>query len=154
MSGYLPPLYAGTPMRGEGSPMLNLRPEYGEPESVTVAKRDLLARLDKMHLGKRPFETRFETRIENYELAARMQLTATDALDMKQESEATREMYGIGGKDTDSFGKRCLLARRLVERGVRFVQLYPRGQMFDNHGREARVTSFENQTFTLNISQR
>ncbi len=134
MSGYLPPLYAGTPMRGEGSPMLNLTPEYEEPAPVTEAKRDLLARLDRMHLGQRPLQPRLETRMENYELAARMQLTATDALDVTQESEATRAMYGIGDKDTDNFGKRCLLARRLVERGVRFVQLYPRGQMFDNHG--------------------
>jgi hypothetical protein len=134
MSGYLPPHYQGTPMRGEGSPMLNLRPEFEEPEAVTAAKRDFLARIDQRHSLSRPFQPRLESRIENYELAARMQLTATDALDASGETESTREMYGIGGKETDSFGKRCLLARRLVERGVRFIQLYPRGQMWDNHG--------------------
>jgi hypothetical protein len=138
MSGYLPPHYQGTPMRGEGSPMLNLRPEYDEPAAVTDAKRDLLARIDQRHKAQRPFQPRLDSRIENYELAARMQLTATSALDVSDESDATREMYGIGEgeneKDTDGFGKRCLLARRLVERGVRFVQLYPRGQMWDNHG--------------------
>ncbi|MEM7013698.1 MAG: DUF1501 domain-containing protein [Verrucomicrobiota bacterium] len=134
MSGYLPPLYGGTPMRGEGSPMLNLRPQYEEPVGVTNEKRGLLAKLDRMHQQQRPFEPRLDTRIENYELAARMQLTATEALDVTQETEATRESYGIGQKETDSYGKRCLLARRLVERGVRFVQLYTRGQMWDNHG--------------------
>ncbi len=134
MSGYLPPHYQGTPMRGEGSPMLNLRPEYDEPASVTAAKRDLLGRLDHLHQTKRPFQPRLNSRIENYELAARMQLSATDALDVSQESDATRDLYGVGKKETDSFGKRCLLARRLVERGVRFIQLYPRGQMWDNHG--------------------
>jgi hypothetical protein len=134
MSGYLPPLFAGTPMRGEGSPMLNLKPDFDEPASVTGAKRGLLAKLDQIHKTGRPFEPRLDTRIENYELAARMQLTATDALDVTQESEATRESYGIGTKETETFGKQCLLARRLVERGVRFVQLYTRGQMWDNHG--------------------
>jgi len=133
MSGYLPPHYQGTPMRGEGSPMLNLKPEYEEPSAVTAAKRDLLSRLDLAHKEKRPLQPRLDSRIENYELAARMQLTATDALDVSDEAETTREMYGVGNAKTDSFGKRCLLARRLVERGVRFVQLYPRGQMWDNH---------------------
>jgi uncharacterized protein (DUF1501 family) len=62
-----------------------------------------------------------------------MQVEASEALDVSSETEVTRELYGIGGKDTDNFGKRCLMARRLVERGVRFVQIYPRGQMWDNH---------------------
>ncbi len=134
MSGYLPPHYQGTPMRGEGSPMLNLEPDYAEPSAVTSLKRGLLGKLDRNHRDARPFQPRLDSRIENYELAARMQLTATEALDVSGESEATKALYGIGNKDTDSFGKRCLLARRLVERGVRFIQLYPRGQMWDNHG--------------------
>ena len=137
MSGYLPPLYQGTPMRLKGSPMLNLKPEYEEATSVTAAKRDLLASLDAMHKRDRPFQPVLDSRIRNYELAARMQLSATDALDIDSESESTRKLYGIGEKATDSFGRRCLLARRLAERGVRFIQLYTRRQMWDNHNKIA-----------------
>ena len=134
MSGYLPPHFQGTPMRGEGSPMLNLEPEYDEPASVTRLKRRFLTRMDARHLEDRPLQAKLQSRIENYELAARMQLTATEALSIESEDDATKQLYGIGEKDTDNFGRRCLLARRLVERGVRFVQIYPRGQLWDNHG--------------------
>ena len=72
-------------------------------------------------------------RIASYELAARMQLAATDALDLGRETAQTREMYGIGREPTDSYGRRCLIARRLIERGVRFVQLFINGQIWDNH---------------------
>ncbi|MBG85472.1 MAG: hypothetical protein CMO80_01040, partial [Verrucomicrobiales bacterium] len=133
MSGYLPPLYQGTQMRMTGSPMLNLKPEFQEPESVTMAKRDLLASLDRMHKTNRPFQPELDSRIRNYELAARMQVSATDAMDIDRESDATKKLYGIGEKATDSYGRRCLLARRLAERGVRFIQLYTRSQMWDNH---------------------
>ena len=135
MSGYLPPLYQGTPMRMTGSPMLNLRPGYEEPDSVALAKRSLLSSLDRIHKKDRPYRPELDSRIRNYELAARMQLDASDAMDISKESQATLDMYGIGQKETDSFGRRCLLARRMIERGVRFVQLYPRGQMWDNHGK-------------------
>jgi hypothetical protein len=74
-----------------------------------------------------------EARIASYELAARMQLAASDALDISQESAAIQKMYGIGREPTDSYGRRCLIARRLVERGVRFVQLYINAQIWDNH---------------------
>ncbi len=134
MSGYLAPLYQGTPMRATGSPMLNLNPAYEEPPAVTAAKRGFLAGLDRRHKEARPHRPELDSRIRNYELAARMQLDAAAALDVADETPATLEMYGIGKKETDSFGRRCLLARRLIERGVRFVQLYPRGQMWDNHG--------------------
>lgn len=133
MSGYLPPLYQGTPMRPTGSPLLNLRPEYEEPASVTAAKRDLLARLDRIHKSRRHGQPVLDARINNYELAARMQLEATRALDVSTETANTLTMYGIGEKETDSFGRRCLLARRLIERGVRFIQLFPKGQAWDNH---------------------
>lgn len=133
MSGYLPPLYQGTPMRPTGTPLLNLSPEYSEPAGVTTAKRDLLARLDRLHKDRRQGQLVLDARINNYELAARMQMEATDVLDTSQETQDTLQMYGIGEKDTDSFGRRCLLARRLIERGVRFVQLFPKGQAWDNH---------------------
>ena len=133
MSGYLPPLYQGTPMRPTGSPLLNLKPEYDEPAKVTVAKRDLIARLDTTHRLRRPRQQVLAARINNYEMAARMQLEATQTLDVSDETPTTLAMYGIGEPETDSFGRRCLLARRMVERGVRFIQLFPRGQAWDNH---------------------
>ena len=131
--GYLPPLYQGTPMRPVGSPLLNLRPDYQEPASVTSAKRDLVSRLDRMHRESRRGRPVLDARIANYELAARMQVEATEALDVSKESAETLKMYGIGEKNTDSFGRRCLLARRLIERGVRFISLFPKGQAWDNH---------------------
>jgi hypothetical protein len=134
MSGYLPPIYQGTPMRTTGSPMLNLQPGYEEPDTVTQAKRSLLSSLDRIHKKDRPYRPELDSRIRNYELAARMQLDASDAMDISKESQATLDMYGVGKKETDSFGRRCLLARRMIERGVRFVQLFPPGQMWDNHG--------------------
>jgi hypothetical protein len=133
MSGYLPPLFQGTSIKSEGTPMLHLKPDYDEPTGVTTAKRNLINALDSIHKAGRPSQPVLDSRIANYQMAARMQLEATEALDLSQESEGTRNMYGVGGKQTDNFGKRCLMARRLVERGVRFVQIYPQGQKWDNH---------------------
>ena len=132
-SGYLPPIYQGTRMRPTGSPMLNLQPEKEDPSEIVKLSRDLLKKLDRIHQRTRPRQLNLDARIASYELAARMQLKATDALDLSQETAATRTMYGIGEKKTDNYARRCLMARRLVERGVRFVQLYTRGQMWDNH---------------------
>ena len=133
MSAFLPPLYQGTPMRTSGSPLLNLAPAYDEPTAVTAAKRDLLAGLDRLHKQRRPGQGVLDARINTYQMAARMQLEAMQTLDVSNETPATLAMYGIGKKQTDSFGRRCLLARRLIERGVRFVQLFPKGQAWDNH---------------------
>lgn len=133
MSGYLPPLYQGTQIKSEGTPMLHIKPDYQEPAGITAAKRNLINALDRLHKSSRPNQPVLDSRIANYQMAARMQVEASEALDVSSETEATRELYGIGAKDTDNFGKRCLMARRLVERGVRFVQIYPRGQMWDNH---------------------
>ena len=132
-AGFLPPLYQGTRFRSTGSPVLNLRPEADDPPEIVQMQRDLLHRLDHLHQRQRPNQPNLDARIASYELAARMQLSATDALDLAQESRQTREMYGIGREPTDSYGRRCLIARRLVERGVRFVQLYINGQIWDNH---------------------
>src|SRR5207237_9292780 len=93
-----------------------------------------LARMDPIHQRQRPGQLQLDARIASYELAARMQMEATDALDLRRESRATLEMYGVGREPTDSYARRCLMARRLVERGVRFVQLYINGQIWDNHG--------------------
>jgi uncharacterized protein DUF1501 len=132
-AGFLPPTFQGTRFRSTGSPVLNLRPDVERPADVVREERDLLGRLDEMHQRQRPRQPNLGARIASYELAARMQLAATDALDLSGESEATREMYGVGREPTDSYGRRCLIARRLVERGVRFVQLYINAQVWDNH---------------------
>ena len=132
-SGFLPPLFQGTRFRSTGSPVLNLRPEGERSEGVVKAERELLAKLDRMHKEAHPGQTTLDARIASYELAARMQLAATDALDLNQEPLALKEMYGIGREPTDSYGRRCLIARRLVERGVRFVQLYINSHIWDTH---------------------
>jgi hypothetical protein len=132
-AGFLPPLFQGTRFRSTGSPVLNLRSEAGDPQEIVQMERDLLRRLDHLHKERRPGHPNLDARIASYELAARMQVSATDALDLSQETAATLEMYGIGREPTDSYGRRCLIARRLVERGVRFVQLYINGQIWDHH---------------------
>jgi Protein of unknown function (DUF1501) len=137
-AGFLPPLFQGTRFRSTGSPVLNLRPDVDHPADVVRAERGLRARLDELHRNQHPGQPTLDARIASYELAARMQLAATDALDISQESAATRAMYGVGREPTDSYGRRCLIARRLVERGVRFVQLYINAQIWDTHTALAR----------------
>ena len=132
-AGFLPPIYQGTRFRSTGSPVLNLRPATDDPPEIVRLERDLLNRLDGLHKTQRPGQPNLEARIASYELAARMQMSATDALDLSQETRQTQELYGIGREPTDSYGRRCLIARRLVERGVRYVQLYINGQIWDNH---------------------
>jgi hypothetical protein len=132
-SGWLPPAYQGTRFRSEGAPLLNLKPAGEAPNPLVDARRQLLRRLDQAHAAQRPHQPDLEARIASYEMAARMQIEATDALDLSRESEETRERYGLNQEATRSYGKRCLMARRLVERGVRFVQLFIEGQIWDNH---------------------
>ena len=134
-AGFLPPVYQGTRIRTNGSPILNLRPEREESTEMAAAARGLLGRLDQIHKLAHPRQLQLDARISSYELAARLQVEASDALDVSKESEATRQMYGVGEEPTDSYARRCLMARRLVERGVRFVQLYINGQIWDNHNR-------------------
>jgi hypothetical protein len=132
-SGFLPPLYQGTRLRTNGSPILNLKPETEKPSDVVRLTRDLLGRLDQIHKHNHPGEAQLDARIASYELAARMQMQASGALDISKETDATREMYGIGDDATDSYGKRCLMARRLAERGVRYIQIYVNGNLWDHH---------------------
>ena len=132
-SGFLPPLFQGTRFRSTGSPVLNLRPDTDRPTEVVRTERTLLSRLDQIHRRERAGHSVLDARIASYELAARMQIAASDALDISGETQKTHEMYGIGREPTDSYGRRCLIARRLVERGVRFAQLYINGQIWDNH---------------------
>src|SRR5262249_34546722 len=95
-AGFLPPQFQGTRFRSTGSPVLNLRPEVQRPAEVAQTERDLLTRLDQIHKRQRPNQPILDARIASYELAARMQLAATDALDISKESLAVREMYGVG----------------------------------------------------------
>jgi hypothetical protein len=132
-AGFLPPIYQGTRIRSTGSPILNLTPEVQAPNEVIQAGRELLSRLDQIHKRQHPNQLQLDARISSYELAAKLQMEATDALDINMESKETLEMYGVGQEPTDSYARRCIMARRLVERGVRFVQLYINGQIWDNH---------------------
>src|SRR5262249_2378761 len=127
-AGFLPPLFQGTRFRSTGSPVLNLRPDVERPPEVEQSERELLNQLDQLHKQQHPGHPQLDARIASYELAAHMQLAATDALDLSTESPAIKEMYGVGREPTDSYGRRCLIARRLVERGVRFVQLFINAQ--------------------------
>ncbi|MFN8007213.1 MAG: DUF1501 domain-containing protein [Terriglobia bacterium] len=123
-SGWLPPVYQGTRLRSVGSPLVNLKPQEEYPTPISELSRSLLQQMDETHRSNRWGPPDLNARIASYELAARMQISATDALDLNQESEATREMYGLNNEATSSYGRRCLMARRLVERGVRMVQIY------------------------------
>ena len=123
-NGFLPARFQGTPLRPEGSPILDLNPPPGVTRGQRRTNLDLLATLNKKHFANRPGRSDLEARLNSYELAYRMQTEVPDVLDMEGESEATLQMYGIGDAKTDAFGRKCLLARRLVEKGVRFVQAY------------------------------
>jgi len=132
-AGFLPPVYQGTPFRPTGSPILNLTQQYQQPRTVTEQSQSLLEQLDELHRSERPHQAELEARIQSYQLASRMQLAASEALDIDRESEEVHKTYGIGQSPTDSFGRRCLLARRLVERGVRYVQIFLEEQPWDSH---------------------
>jgi hypothetical protein len=134
-AGWLPAVYQGTRVRSEGSPLLNLHAKQEHPPGIIDLSRSLLHRMDSEHRDRHPGNAELEARIANYELAARMQMEATDALDLSKESDATKEAYGLNDEATASYGKRCLMARRLVERGVRLVQIYIEGQIWDNHNK-------------------
>ena len=124
-SGFLPASYQGTVFRAAGDPILDLRPpaEHVAPEQQR-ARLDHLAELNERHSAKYPGSSELAARISSYELAYRMQTCAPEAVDIRQENEATKRLYGMDDPTTEPFGKQCLLARRLVERGVRLVQLY------------------------------
>jgi hypothetical protein len=132
-SGFLPANFQGVQFRSSGLPVLNLKP----PKDVSPEKQreqiDLINRLNDEFLQQNPGESELAARIRTYELAYRMQAEATEAVDLAKESEATKALYGMDKPETEIFGRQCLLARRLVERGVRFVQLFSGGGVFDQN---------------------
>ncbi len=132
-NGWMPPLFQGTVVRSREPRILNLDPPPALRGELQRQNLDFLARLNRGHLDRHPGENDLEARIASYELAARMQLAAKEALDLSGETEATRKLYGLDDPVTREYATRCLIARRLVERGVRFVQLFVNGQIWDNH---------------------
>lgn len=142
-SGFMPAVYQGTRFQGGENPISNLRTPGGVSEARQLGKLDYLKQLNRSHADQRPEQTELDARIRNYELAFRMQAAAPDAVSLTDETEETRSLYGMDDKTTAAFGQLCLLSRRLVERGVRFVQLYHgAGSKWDAHkGIEANHTT-------------
>jgi hypothetical protein len=136
-AGFLPAVYQGTPFRAVGTPVADLHP----PADVSAAARrnqlHFLDELNAAHLRRYPGNGELAARIRDYELAARMQTTVPAVLDLAGESAETCRLYGLDNPATAEYGKRCLLARRLVERGVRFVQVFLNRQPWDTHSKNA-----------------
>jgi hypothetical protein len=147
-SGFLPATYQGVTMRPGATPILHLKP----PPEISAAQQrrtlDLVQQLNREHLSARGGDDELSARIAAYELAFRMQAAAPDLVDLATESDETRRLYGLDEKVTAEFGQRCLLARRMIERGVRFVQVYSgdtngwdaHNDVLDNHGKLCRAT--------------
>ena len=126
-AGYMPAAYQATVFRSSGDPIIDLKPPAEVSPEQQRDRLDLLARLNDIDVKKYPGSSELAARISSYELAFRMQGCAPEAVDVNSESEITRKLYGLDQKVTEPFGRQCLMARRLVERGVRFVQLYHGG---------------------------
>jgi hypothetical protein len=122
-NGWLPAQFRGTEVQSRGSAVLNLHPQTAVPAGVRQNTLDAVADLNEERRKLYPGESELEARIRNYELAARMQVSAEQVLDHTRESAAMRRLYGLDRPETSNFGTRCLMARRLVESGVRFVQV-------------------------------
>ena len=132
-SGYMPAVYQGTVFRAEGTPILDLEHVNGMNRNEQRKLLDHLRRFNSTHLSDRVDNTDLAARISSYELAFKMQSTAPEAVDLDSEPEHIKKLYGVNDEKTEEFGKKCLLARRLVERGVRFIQVYSGGVHGDNN---------------------
>jgi hypothetical protein len=137
-SGFMPAAYQGTQFRTKGDPIIHLTPPAGITPAQQRQQLDLLGQLNHLHQQASPPTSELAARIASYELAFRMQAHAPEAVDLTKETAQTRKLYGLDNPRTEQFGRRCLLARRLVERGVRFVQVYSGGghndENWDAHG--------------------
>ena len=132
-SGYMPATYQGTVLRSAGDPILDLQRSAGMGAGTQRRVLDALRDFNAEHAAQHPENSNLAARIASYELAFNMQRHAPEAVDLTRESEATRRLYGLDDPRTEEFGRRCLLARRLVERGVRFIQLYAGGAHNDDN---------------------
>ncbi|MDV6034602.1 MAG: DUF1501 domain-containing protein [Phycisphaera sp. RhM] len=164
-SGYMPATYAGTVFRTKGAPILNLDRPDGMTEAVQRELIDSIQQANHRHLETRSDNDDLASRIASYELAFKMQSAAPEAVDLSTEDERTLSMYGIDREETNDFGTRCLIARRLVDRGVRFVQLYSGGAHNDdnwdahgdlelNHNRHAGRTDLPIAALLTDLKQR
>jgi Protein of unknown function (DUF1501) len=136
-SGWLPAVHQGIPFRTWSDSLLNLKPPPGVTTEARKSQLGFLDALNRIHLRRHSDNTELEARIANFEIAAQMQLAVPDALNLAGESAATRRMYGLDNPVTREYATRCLVARRLIERGVRFVQLFLSGQPWDTHNKNA-----------------
>ena len=136
-SGWLSAELQGTPFRPGGAAVLDLHTPAGIVPAARRNQLDFLAQLNRDHLARHQENSELAARLANFETAARMQTAVPDVLDLSGETAATQKLYGLDNPATQEYGRRCLLARRLVERGVRFVQLYLSGQPWDTHSRNA-----------------
>ena len=149
-TGFLPATYQGTHFRQTGPPILHLAPPAHVADARQRSRLDLLGELNRRHAARWPSDAELEARIAAYELAYRMQRTAPEAVDLASESEATKRLYGVDAEETAKFGSNCLLARRLVERGVRFVEVY----CGSGSGWDAHAKLEENHTKWCRVSDR
>jgi Protein of unknown function (DUF1501) len=133
-TGFMPAVYHGTKFRNGSTPILHLTPPDGVSPARQRKKLNFVRQLNELHRSRRSEDDQLEARIAAYELAYRMQSAAPEVVDFSDETESTRRLYGLDQKDTSHTGRNCLLARRLVERGVRFVQIYfGSGSKWDAH---------------------
>jgi hypothetical protein len=137
-AGFLPAIYQGTPFRSGPSPVLHLEPPQGTLPEARRRQIEFVQTLNRDQLRRFSDNSELEARIRNYELAARMQTSVPEALDITQESRQTQELYGLNDPKCGEYARRCLIARRLVERGVRFVQVFLSGQPWDTHANNAK----------------
>jgi hypothetical protein len=136
-SGFLPAVYQGTAFRASGTPVAHLARPADVPAAARHNQLDLLNSLNAAHLRRHPKNAELEARIRHCELAAQMQTAVPEVLDLSKETAETRHLYGLDNARSAEYGKRCLIARRLVERGVRFVQVFLSGQPWDTHSKNA-----------------
>jgi hypothetical protein len=133
-NGWLPSLFQGTLIRPTEPRILNLDPPAALAGKPQARQLDLLKSLNEAHLAEHPGELDLQARIGSYELAAKMQTAAKEALDISNEPASIKKLYGVDDAKTRDYATRCLIARRLIERGVRFVQVLNNGQSWDHHG--------------------
>ncbi|MBM3992635.1 MAG: DUF1501 domain-containing protein [Planctomycetes bacterium] len=137
-SGYMPASYQGTILRGVGQPILDLQRPAGTTDAMQRRMLDTLGEFNREHEAPRAHNSNLQARIASYELAYRMQSNAVEAVDLARETEETKRLYGYDNPTTQDFARKCILARRLVERGVRFIQIYSGGnhndENWDAHG--------------------
>ena len=133
-SGFIPSTHQGVLLESKDSPISNLNNPAGVSTALQQQKLAFLGDMNRQHLDSRSSHSDLEARIKSYELAFRMQATAPEAIDLEHESDSTKSLYGLDQEETKAYGRQCLLARRLVERGVRFIQLYSgAGSKWDSH---------------------